>query len=340
MAELLVKETIEDLGAPYVGDGRIQAPDTEVFISSRGARRYPHLLCRTKACSATWISQLTQLAPYLPKESYKPSYKTCAVVSSGKTLLHVNGTVRREGHGELIDRHSAVFRLDNAPTKGFEKWVGQRTTHRIVQGDYAKMVQSILGTEIIKNQTKSVVMPTTWWQGGYPSVEKVTYILAVPGSAGNSQTRAPEHNGYMPFTELFPGNRKFLVSPIFMNEALDAYTKARAKVRDMGLGCYKEDSGHSDMKLSQLFLATLLSLQVCNKVSVFGLDIYEQAAKARVSRDRRFRARIRNMGSPSTRCCYYPEDEDYKPETKLCDEMSRRHAIRLLLQTKRLTVHS
>ena len=108
---------------------------------------------------------------------------------------------------------------------------------------------------------------------------------------------------------------------------------------DIHMYMYMEKSSY-DSRSPAWQPTTLLSLQVCNKVSVFGLDIYKQAAKARVSRDRRFRARIRNMGSPSTRCCYYPEDEDYKPETKLCDEMSRRHAIRLLLQTKRLTVHS
>jgi hypothetical protein len=35
-------------------------------------------------------------------------------------------------HGSVIDRHDAVFRFDEAPTKAFEKHVGSKTTVRIV----------------------------------------------------------------------------------------------------------------------------------------------------------------------------------------------------------------
>jgi hypothetical protein len=40
---------------------------------------------------------------------------------------------RDTGYGEDIDKHYMVMRLDNAPTEGYEKWVGTRTTHRLVQ---------------------------------------------------------------------------------------------------------------------------------------------------------------------------------------------------------------
>lgn len=73
-------------------------------------------------------------------------------------------------HGAAIDAHAMVLRLDNAPTAGFEKWVGSRTTHRLVQADYARLVHSMLGVEVVVNNTKSVVTPSTWWAGGYPTV--------------------------------------------------------------------------------------------------------------------------------------------------------------------------
>jgi hypothetical protein len=99
-----------------------------------------------------------------------------------------------------------VLRLDNAPTAGFERWVGSRTTHRLVQADYAHLVHSMLGVEVVVNNTKSVVTPSTWWAGGYPTVERVTYLLAIPATPmKQQQLRAPEHNGFAPFMEVFPG---------------------------------------------------------------------------------------------------------------------------------------
>eukprot|EP00899_Mesostigma_viride_P018020 jgi/Mesvir1/26219/Mv02401-RA.3 len=51
-------------------------------------------------------------------------FDTCAVVASSKQLLG-------RGHGRDIDNHTAVVRFNNAPTKGYEKHVGSKTTLRI-----------------------------------------------------------------------------------------------------------------------------------------------------------------------------------------------------------------
>ena len=41
---------------------------------------------------------------------------TCAVIGS-------SGTIKREAFGAEIDAHDAVFRFNEAPTLGYEKWV-------------------------------------------------------------------------------------------------------------------------------------------------------------------------------------------------------------------------
>eukprot|EP00873_Tetraselmis_striata_P034780 jgi/Tetstr1/455044/TSEL_041900.t1 len=52
--------------------------------------------------------------------------RSCAVVGNG-AILHL-GLSR----GKLIDSHAAVFRVNNAPTEGYERHVGKRTTFRVL----------------------------------------------------------------------------------------------------------------------------------------------------------------------------------------------------------------
>jgi len=56
-------------------------------------------------------------------------FDTCAVVGS-------SGSVRRLELGADIDAHDAVFRFNEAPTEGYQKWVGNRTTLRIQNMDF------------------------------------------------------------------------------------------------------------------------------------------------------------------------------------------------------------
>eukprot|EP00241_Pyramimonas_parkeae_P023087 CAMPEP_0114313842 /NCGR_PEP_ID=MMETSP0059-20121206/21391_1 /TAXON_ID=36894 /ORGANISM="Pyramimonas parkeae, Strain CCMP726" /LENGTH=287 /DNA_ID=CAMNT_0001438745 /DNA_START=346 /DNA_END=1206 /DNA_ORIENTATION=+ len=164
VAELKVANTLERLGVPFTAAGRFD-PDVDLMMTSRASKRYGRMLCRTPACVATWESASSQLAPFLPKEDLRPKYPSCAVVSSAQQLVPRSPKEEHlhTPHGAAIDKHSMVLRLDNAPSAGFERWVGSRTTHRLVHGDYANLVHSMLGTEVVVNNTKSVVTPSTWW---------------------------------------------------------------------------------------------------------------------------------------------------------------------------------
>ncbi|XP_036946438.1 beta-galactoside alpha-2,6-sialyltransferase 2-like [Acanthopagrus latus] len=67
-----------------------------------------------------------RLVPSLPLQQIRASrYQSCAVVTSAGAIL--NSSLGRE-----IDSHDAVLRFNAAPTKGFERDVGTKTTIRII----------------------------------------------------------------------------------------------------------------------------------------------------------------------------------------------------------------
>ncbi|CAK6959229.1 beta-galactoside alpha-2%2C6-sialyltransferase 2 [Scomber scombrus] len=71
-----------------------------------------------------------RLVPSLPLDQLyrrqdKSSFKTCAVVTSAGAILH-------SGLGKEIDSHDAVLRFNSAPTEGYDRDVGNKTTIRII----------------------------------------------------------------------------------------------------------------------------------------------------------------------------------------------------------------
>lgn len=55
-----------------------------------------------------------------------PKYESCALVGNSLRML------LDPKQGELINRHDTVMRLNNAPTLGYEKYVGNYTSHRLI----------------------------------------------------------------------------------------------------------------------------------------------------------------------------------------------------------------
>ena len=68
---------------------------------------------------------------FLPQTTKLPQFGTCAVVGNAPSLLKFS-------FGEEIDAHDAVFRINLAPTKSYEKHVGSRTTVRVLNSQVTR----------------------------------------------------------------------------------------------------------------------------------------------------------------------------------------------------------
>ena len=62
-------------------------------------------------------------------------HKSCALVGNA-------GIGRAANFGASIDRHDAVLRINQGPSKGYEKIVGSKTTYRLLNKKWASMYTS------------------------------------------------------------------------------------------------------------------------------------------------------------------------------------------------------
>ena len=77
---------------------------------------------------------------------YNRNFKTCAVVGNSQRLFRLEWG--------KIGEHSAVIRMNNAPTVGFEQFVGNKTTLRTLNSIWTQRYSS---TQIDSNRVANVM---------------------------------------------------------------------------------------------------------------------------------------------------------------------------------------
>mmetsp|Transcript_3465 Transcript_3465/g.7573 ORF Transcript_3465/g.7573 Transcript_3465/m.7573 type:complete len:519 (-) Transcript_3465:77-1633(-) len=98
------------------------------------------LVCYLKShmgCTASWAWRQIFSNAYLKDRLGDVSGKSCAVVSS-------SGALKNHSFGEEIDAHDIVIRFNKAPTAGYEKFVGSKTTMRL-GWDFGGIAPKIFG---------------------------------------------------------------------------------------------------------------------------------------------------------------------------------------------------
>ncbi|XP_072252846.1 beta-galactoside alpha-2,6-sialyltransferase 2 [Leuresthes tenuis] len=223
-------------------------------VSYKGHRRATQsakeLLCQMKAQarlrtvdgSEQPFSSLgwAHLVPSLPlehlyRQQKQSGFKTCAVVTSA-------GAILRSGLGKEIDAHDAVLRFNAAPTEGYERDVGNKTTIRIINSQ-------ILANPKHRFNTSSI----------YKNVTLVAWDPAPYTVNLHKWYASPDYNLFGPYTEhrkLHPDQLFYILHPGYVWRLWDVI----------------QGNTHENIQPnppSSGFIGILLMMALCEQVHVY-----------------------------------------------------------------------
>ncbi|KAK9532384.1 hypothetical protein VZT92_009767 [Zoarces viviparus] len=158
----------------------------------------------------------------------------CALVSS-------SGQMFGAGVGEEIDKVGCVIRMNNAPTQGYEKDVGNRTSVRVVSHTSVPL--------LVKNESYY-----------FQQSADTTYVFWGPERNMRQDGKGHIFNTLLKIAERYPKVRIYAV------------TTEKIQYCD---GVFQNETGKNRMKtgafLSTGFFAMILAIDICDSIHVYGM---------------------------------------------------------------------
>ncbi|KAK3238722.1 glycosyltransferase 29 protein [Cymbomonas tetramitiformis] len=253
--------------------GAVQQPTSEMAsLSFRDPRH--------EAGAAPRIVDIeSHFLPYLPKLDFRPRYGRCAVVGNSGANL---GT----GMGDEIDSHDAVIRINYAPTRGFERDVGSKTTLDLcnkentlglVKGTHkwrdSTLVLFEAHSRIIRKNVYSKLFHMFKTPQEHPVVMLNPALVTTSRSIYLAIKRELEQEVR---DALHPGGRG-------EGRREWAQKMLAAKVASSPPGSKDATREHFEFHAKPMsgMVALYLALQVCDEVSMYGFDAYTEKTTTR-----------------------------------------------------------
>jgi hypothetical protein len=228
------------------------------------------------------------------------SFPTCAVVGH-------SGLLKGGGLGKEIDRHRAVFRLDLAPTVGFEAEVGSKTTFDV---SAAAELRRLLPAEELRGREDEDDVEEEEEEAGPSSKQqrraKRNRAAAVADLAAAKErgsrlvlhelfNRAALRGTYPPLMRAWGRDRSALLSPALVIHILQVWDRLTGAMDAAVSGGGREENNDDDKdskksggggmtlsnappgafkgapRASSAAVAAILALQMCDKVDLYGL---------------------------------------------------------------------
>ena len=152
-------------------------------------------------------------------------------------------------------------RFNQAPTDGYEAYVGRKTTFEGINASWLKQLLA-LGR-------------STRWDWRSRATNYVMFELAEPWAVGSkTASQLSEKERWMQRTipqlrEMHPDKEIYIMNPEFVSWAYELYLTFQTNFRRGGMGKF---SGEKPM--SGLF-AILFALQICDTVDIYGFEPYK-----------------------------------------------------------------
>ena len=177
----------------------------------------------------------------LPRRCPKYEFDTCAFVGN-------SGTLKLSELGQDIDDHDMVYRFNQAPTVGFETFVGSRTTFESLNAKHAHNFAR--GEE-------------AWlWREPVP-----VYILFEPQKL--KETLIQLH-------ERFPDVTVLMLSPAFVSKVHATYDTMQREIEDKQFGCFPGEKPMSG------FYSLLLAISMCKTTDMYGFVPWEEIVSSKI----------------------------------------------------------
>lgn len=175
--------------------------------------------------------------------------RSCAVVGN-------SGNLRRSGNGNLIDSHNSIIRMNKAVTQGFEKDVGNRTTHHFLYPESAVDVDHGVSLVLLPFKLRDLEWLTSALSTGQV---KMTYMRV------KERVEADK-------------DKVLVVNPAFFKYANDRWTEGHGRYPSTGM------------------LAIIFALHICDQVSVFGYGADQQGNWHHYWEENRYAGAFRKTG--------------------------------------------
>ncbi|XP_032405048.1 ST3 beta-galactoside alpha-2,3-sialyltransferase 8 [Xiphophorus hellerii] len=175
--------------------------------------------------------------------------RKCAVVGN-------SGNLRGSGLGKLIDSHSFIIRFVKAVTRGFEKDVGNRTTHHFLYPESAVDVEHGVNLVLLPFKLRDLEWLTSALSTGHI---RMTY-MRVKDRVGADKDKV------------------LVVNPVFFKYVHDHWTEHHGRYPSTGM------------------LAIIFALHTCDQVSVFGYGADKQGNWHHYWEENRYAGAFRKTG--------------------------------------------
>ncbi|KAJ8412155.1 hypothetical protein AAFF_G00144220 [Aldrovandia affinis] len=187
--------------------------------------------------------------PPLDSTPQETRCRRCAVVGNSGNLL-------RSNYGPLINSHTNVIRMNKATTAGFEKDVGNKTTHHFIYPESAVDLPSGVHLVLLPFKLRDLQWVTSALSTGEI---KMTYMRV------KDRVQADK-------------DKVIVVNPAFFKYANDKWTERHGRYPSTGM------------------LAIIFALHICDEVSVFGYGADHQGNWHHYWEDNKFAGAFRRTG--------------------------------------------